>query len=172
MAETYVAYVAHVDATTGHITRIQLANAVFPAEGISTSNDSERIVHIASDFEYPAFTPQYSQRSNFMEKYYWDNSTSSWGYRGSPPNMAGLWTGTEWTWNQDAWENHIRQRRDQLLSSTDWTQLPDVSLSEDDLSQVTLYRSNLRGLLNTITASPESYPTEESIPWPPRPYFL
>ncbi len=39
-----------------------------------------------------------------------------------------------------------RQRRDQLLAASDWTQLPDTPLSEDDRTEWAIYRQALRDL--------------------------
>lgn len=39
-----------------------------------------------------------------------------------------------------------RQRRDQLLAASDWTQLPDSPLSEDDRTEWAIYRQALRDL--------------------------
>lgn len=39
-----------------------------------------------------------------------------------------------------------RRRRDQLLAASDWTQLPDSPLSEDDRAEWAIYRQALRDL--------------------------
>lgn len=39
-----------------------------------------------------------------------------------------------------------RRRRDQLLAASDWTQLPDSPLSEDDRTEWAIYRQALRDL--------------------------
>lgn len=44
-----------------------------------------------------------------------------------------------------------RKKRNQLLQSTDWTQLPDVTLSEDKANEFLEYRKKLRDMFNGVT---------------------
>ena len=58
------------------------------------------------------------------------------------------------------WEN-VRSRRNQLLSSCDWTQLPDVDLTAELKQQWIDYRRDLRD----ITNNPDPF----NLPWPIEP---
>lgn len=58
----------------------------------------------------------------------------------------------------DDWEE-VRDIRDQLLKDSDWTQLPDVSLSDEDKFKWTEYRKSLRNI-------PQVYDNVDSIIWP------
>jgi len=51
---------------------------------------------------------------------------------------------------RDYWEE-FREIRDSLLSQSDWTQLPDVSLTEEQKIAWTIYRQELRDLPENIT---------------------
>ena len=51
------------------------------------------------------------------------------------------------------WEkNQLRQNRNQLLSQSDWTQLPDVPLTDAKKAEWAVYRTELRDLPLTVTA--------------------
>lgn len=51
---------------------------------------------------------------------------------------------------RDYWEE-LRTIRDYLLSQSDWTQLPDVSLTEEQKTLWAIYRQELRDLPENIT---------------------
>jgi len=44
-----------------------------------------------------------------------------------------------------------RKKRNQLLQTTDWTQLQDVVLSEDKATKILEYRQKLRDMFNGVT---------------------
>jgi len=58
-----------------------------------------------------------------------------------------------------------RQYRTSLLAASDWTQLPDVALTSDQVSTAKTYRAALRDLPATDTSAVE-------ITWPTAPTFL
>ena len=165
MTDTYIAYVAYVNATTGEINRIDLANAVIPNEGVSEVDSSEHIVHIDSDYSWPAHESETSNRVNFMEKYYWSFSSSSWERRGPRPNIAGTWDGTEWSYDAEAWLNHIRLLRNEKLASTDWTQMPDAALTPEVKTAWATYRQALRD----VPIANANVVAEADITWPTPP---
>ena len=59
---------------------------------------------------------------------------------------------------------YIRSKRANLLSSSDWTQMPDSPLSESKRGEWAVYRQALRDMPDTTTAT-----TVEAIVWPVRP---
>lgn len=59
---------------------------------------------------------------------------------------------------------YIRSKRANLLSSSDWTQMPDSPLSESKRAEWAVYRQALRDMPDTTTAT-----TVEAIVWPVRP---
>lgn len=56
------------------------------------------------------------------------------------------------------WEK-IRSHRNKLLSETDWTQLPDNSLSQEQKDQWVGYRQKLRDITEDVN----------NVQWPRRP---
>lgn len=55
-----------------------------------------------------------------------------------------------------------RAARNALLDGSDWTQMPDADLSDDQKSQWRVYRKALRDL-------PVAYPDPFSVTWPTKP---
>jgi len=61
--------------------------------------------------------------------------------------------------NSEQWQS-IRNKRDQLLAESDWTQMPDSTLYQD---QAWLdYRTALRNL-------PQSFDNPDDVVWPEKP---
>ena len=56
----------------------------------------------------------------------------------------------------------IRPRRNNLLAASDWTQLPDAPLNDEQRSAWKLYRDTLRDL-------PEIFSEPATIIWPEQP---
>tara|TARA_R100001460_G_scaffold90018_1_gene131581 strand:- start:1812 stop:2135 length:324 start_codon:yes stop_codon:yes gene_type:complete len=61
--------------------------------------------------------------------------------------------------------NVLRRKRNKLLSESDWTQMPDTSLSEEQKTQWQTYRQSLRDLTNGIT----TYEQARDIEYPEKP---
>ena len=59
---------------------------------------------------------------------------------------------------------YIRSKRANLLSSSDWTQMPDSPLSDSKKQEWAVYRQALRDMPDTTTAT-----TVDEIVWPVRP---
>lgn len=64
--------------------------------------------------------------------------------------------------SEPAWP---RMHRNALLAASDWTQLPDVALTADQISQAKVYRTALRGL-------PASQSVATAVTWPTMPDFI
>jgi len=45
---------------------------------------------------------------------------------------------------------HLRERRNELLQTTDFYLLPDVGISEEKLNKIKLYRQELRDFINRL----------------------
>ena len=56
----------------------------------------------------------------------------------------------DWEWNRD-WTTLLRQNRSKRLTDSDWTQMPDNSLTEEQKELWRTYRQELRDLPSTIT---------------------
>lgn len=59
---------------------------------------------------------------------------------------------------------HIRAQRDMLLLQSDWTQLVDSPLADEDKATWSVYRQDLRDI-------PQDYPTGSGIVWPETPTY-
>jgi len=77
-------------------------------------------------------------------RYYWGEG--GWQTRTLKPSNHHFWRDTSWMLNETSLWEEIRQRRDALLASCDWTQLPDAPLSEEKRASWNTYRQNLRDI--------------------------
>jgi endonuclease/exonuclease/phosphatase family metal-dependent hydrolase len=60
----------------------------------------------------------------------------------------------ETAWNNGAFDRamaDLRQKRNTLLSASDWTQLPDTTLTTAEKTSWMNYRSELRNITNGLT---------------------
>ena len=63
-------------------------------------------------------------------------------------------TAEETAWNNGAFDRamaDLRQRRNTLLSASDWTQLPDNTLTTAEKTAWMNYRTELRNITNSLT---------------------
>lgn len=92
-----------------------------------------------------------------------DEDTPS--YAGNRDYIAYLsWSGTADAADpayEHTWE-YIRSRRDQKLSSTDWTQVTDVQISGSKVTEFQTYRQDLRDV-------PQDFATPSGVIWPTEP---
>ncbi|MDW6004717.1 tail fiber assembly protein [Vibrio mangrovi] len=58
--------------------------------------------------------------------------------------------------------DEVRLHRDQLISNTDWTQIPDAPLSESQQTAFAAYRQALRDI-------PQNYTDPDTVVWPQKP---
>lgn len=67
--------------------------------------------------------------------------------------------------------NSIRIERNKILSESDWTQLPDNTLTTEKRAEWATYRQELRDIIATL--DPDTYRTYvtlwNSITWPTKP---
>ena len=80
--------------------------------------------------------PEYNSLYEISDPTYTINDTNH--------KVVQSWTNTPVS-NDRAWEV-VRQRRNQKLYSTDWTQLPDSPLNEQQKNLAALYRQQLRDI--------------------------
>lgn len=71
-------------------------------------------------------------------------------------SLVQPWPPTPPTWDQ------IRSRRNALLADSDWTQLPDVNLSESQTTAWRSYRQQLREI-------PDLFANPQDVVWPSEP---
>lgn len=99
----------------------------------------------------------------FIKTKYWKDN--EWKTRTERPGESWFWR--DYVWVKDTaplWQT-IKIKRNNLLKQTDWTQLPDVTLTEEEMQRWKQYRQTLRDITD-IYSSAE---TEEEINWPTKP---
>jgi hypothetical protein len=74
----------------------------------------------------------------------------------------------ELAWSAGAFDramSSLRQKRNSLLSATDYTQLPDVGFNAAEKNNYMIYRQALRDITNNIETAEQA----KSIVFPPKP---
>lgn len=101
-------------------------------------------------------------------KLYIDNA---WVTRTTRPSPEHDWdpSSTSWVYNSEQGMAKLRKDRNLKLTATDWTQIPDNSLTEEQVTEARTYRTSLRNITNGITLPLTEPP---SITWPTPPSFL
>lgn len=90
------------------------------------------------------------------DQFYWDN-----GFQPKPAKPEGFYefdyATKSWVLNQDHTISSNRSKRNSLLIASDWTQLSDVALSDEEKSLWATYRQQLRDMTDFISGTfPES----------------
>lgn len=99
-----------------------------------------------SDFEFQAVVGQSVIEGTYPDNlYYWDN-----GFKEMPPKPQGFYdfdyATKSWVLNQDQTIGTNKSKRNSLLISSDWTQLPDVALTQAEKDHWKVYRQALRDM--------------------------
>jgi len=142
-------YIATIE--DSQIRTLKLSSGDNEPEG--AREDGTTIVHIDFPIE---------DRFAFINTHFWEGE---WKERVPSPNRHALWIEDEWVWDHEDLLNDVRLVRNNLLSVCDWTQLPDVDLTEEQKDSWTSYRQSLRDLSfvsSNITCL-------EDVPWPDTP---
>lgn len=101
--------------------------------------------------------------SEFLGTQYWKEG--SWHTRENCPAPHHHWVNYEWVKNMDEFWAGIRFERNALLSRTDWTQLPDNTLTDTQKEDWKLYRKDLRDITTTYSLVED----ESDVVWPSQP---
>lgn len=148
MSRTY----AFVDIDTGDVKFTQTVSSMVNLTDGEINGDS-LVVDITDD-----------QENEFVyatSKYY-DNG---WKDKPIKPGNHYKWTTTGWEFDYDRFWSEIRSQRDTLIRHTDWTQLPDAPLTEQQKTEWQTYRQALRDVpINNSTAT-----SLEEVVWPAAP---
>ena len=100
---------------------------------------------------------------NLIEtKYY---IAGEWLTREARPNPWSDWVNNEWNFNTDRFLLSLRFERNNNLSATDWTQLPDSPITEEKKLEWLVYREALRDVPETYAAATSL----DEIIWPTKP---
>ena len=91
--------------------------------------------------------PEGTDISDFLANWYWEDE---WKQRLPQKNQWERYNQVTkmWTLDGDAFFSAIRARRNQLLASSDWTQLSDSPLSDEQKKAWVKYREALRNMTN------------------------
>lgn len=123
---------------------------VFPNEEITPENMLKHGYHIILDSPPTVNDSQRLEKSGFSKK---EDGTISFDYK-----VVDLS-------DEERINRLIRQRREQLLAWSDWTQIPDAPLTDKKKAEWATYRQKLRDL-TTVFADATSY---NDIIWPKNP---
>jgi len=103
----------------------------------------------------------------FSEFKYWDSISGDWATRTSRPSSYHNWTSSGWILNSDRLFEKIRDERNVLLKQSDWSQLPDAPLTEQQKTEWQTYRQALRNVPlnnNNVTSLDEVvWPTPPTV---------
>lgn len=97
-------------------------------------------------------------------KYYKDNE---WHDREPSPSPSHLyrWENEEWVYDDSKLRKQIKDSRNLLLAFSDWSQMPDNGLTEEQKETWRVYRQELRDIPAT-TAEVTDY---DAVVWPDTP---
>lgn len=101
----------------------------------------------------------------FAMEYYWGGD--GWVWLGVRPDSFHVVVNGEWVVSEPLYSQYYLQERASRLFASDWTQLPDVSLTVAERSEAVSYRQALRD----FTPIDYSVPYTD-IEWPTKPDFI
>ena len=155
-------YVTYIDTTTGRISRISIPQYNIDDEGLR--EDGTLIVHVRED----NLPEGCEDLRYFMDNHWYNTESNEFIFIGLPPNRHAFWSLEKnwWDWDIELVMEDVRIARNRLLSECDWTQQPDVALSESKLQAWRTYRQELRDI--TQTMSPTILSVYDVV-WPEKP---
>lgn len=152
-----IKYIAYVSPTTGEIISTEFARGSNnPEEGLDESQNLY-VVHIIEEL---------ASLQIFAERHYRDLENNEWIEREARPNQAAVWNGSSWVTNPIDFKNLVRPIRDRYLAESDWTQLPDCTLSSSKRREWATYRQWLRQVPNNLD---ENITSLDDVIWPEQP---
>lgn len=104
-----------------------------------------------------------SDDDDYIVRKYWDGD--AWADKGERPTDLHEWVNGAWVLNVSYLFNEIRAERTKRLAFSDWTQMPDSSLSDSKKSEWASYRTALRD----VPANNSSVTRLEDVDWPTKP---
>ena len=156
-----VKFVCFITESTGKIDRIVFPQNEFPDEGVT---DGVRVVYLTET------NMGTTDLAEFMDKYWFNTATLQFDDVGAPPNNYATYSlETEsWSWDAAPVLAEIRHYRTQFLLATDWTQVPDNTLTDAQREEARTYRTALRN----VTSSLDNPENVDAVAWPTPPSFL
>lgn len=151
-------YIARIN-PEGEISSLSIPQgANNPPEGYS---ESENVTIVYIEFEI-------QDLPHFIDHRYYDLESKSFIERSARPNPVAVWLNKQWVWDLNDFLNIVRKERNIRLFQTDWTQVPDASLTAEQSEEARGYRQELRDMISEC----HSAQTLDDIPWPTKPSFL
>ena len=151
-----IKYVATIEEQTGRVMNVEFPQATIKPEG---TTNGLTIVHVTEELVPEGFM---TQGTSIME-FIWTGS--KFRNVGKPPNRFAIYNGTEWTWDAELLLNDVRAARNAKLASSDWTQLPDAQLSEEEKLAWQIYRQELRDIIGSV----DGITSVNDVSWPTKP---
>ena len=152
-----VKFVATVEEGTGRILNIQIPQATLEPEG---TQDGRTVVHVTED----RMTPDFMSVGWNPMLHLWDGQ--QFVHVGTPPNRHAIYNGTDWEWDQQLLIDDVRTARTRKLQQSDWTQLPDSAISDDEKLAWQQYRQQLRDFMGNL---PSEFDSVSGLNWPVQP---
>lgn len=158
-----IKYICQIEASTGRIIQALYPQASIPPEGLS-EDGSTRTVYITE------FNLVERDLALFIQHWWFDSRTMNFVEVGAPPNAYCTWdlVNRAWTWDPAPVLAEIRNYRARFLLGTDWTQVPDNTLTDAQRDEARTYRTALRNITDGLD-NPENI---EDVTWPTPPSFL
>ena len=146
-----MAKVAFIDLTTGGIQSVR-----------TVGNDTQYVDGEVYGGAMAMQIPSDSDDSFIVNKYW---SGGQFYDKPKKPSKFHIWSISGWQLNNDKMFESIRLVRSELLSASDWTQMPDAPLTEQQRTAWAIYRQSLRDVpQNNLNAE-----SIDDIIWPTKP---
>ena len=101
-----------------------------------------------------------SNDDDYIVRKYWDGD--AWADKGERPTDFHEWVSGAWVLNISYLFNQIRAERTKRLAFSDWTQMPDSSLSDSKKAAWVAYRQALRD----VPANYSEINSLDEVSWP------
>lgn len=100
-----------------------------------------------------------------LELNYWDYDTSTLATRDPKPGYYYYWANKSWNLNFALLLKAIRSERNKRLTSSDWTQVPDAPITDEQKAEWKLYRQALRDIMDSV----DGISSVDDVAWPTQP---
>lgn len=141
-------YVAYVNMESGRVARSVLPQHGTPAHGTIVDDGKNKAIWITTEN-----MPEGCEDMSYLSQQHWyDLVSDEWVHVGVRPNSHAYWDKDipGWNWDRELLLNDIRKQRNILLAQSDWTQLPDAPISEEEKQSWSQYRQTLRDLIDNL----------------------
>ena len=158
--------IAFIETATNKIVNLQFPQGEYPSPGM-IHDGQYRVVHVSDELLPNDDCKNYDY---FMSNYCFNEDELDFVHVGHAPNdYAGYnFSTSAWEWDASLVLRDIRQMRNRKLFVTDWTQVPDCTLSDTQKAEARTYRTALRDITSTL----DNPSNVGDVVWPTPPSFL